>query len=88
MAGGGLTLIPLTVLTVVIDAASTTALSVVERVREAGPLRADGIFRGRLTGALLLEAAPWTGRSTPPWACCRPSPTPGHRSTPPAPTRP
>ncbi|CAL9640895.1 hypothetical protein SUDANB145_06331 [Streptomyces sp. enrichment culture] len=55
--GGGLALIALTVLIAVTGVGSTTALSVTERVREAGLLRAVGLSRGGLTGALTLEAA-------------------------------
>ncbi|MFI8194150.1 FtsX-like permease family protein [Streptomyces sp. NPDC085946] len=54
--GGVLALIALTVLIAVTGVGSTTALSVVERVREAGLLRAVGLSRRGLTTALTLEA--------------------------------
>jgi putative ABC transport system permease protein len=49
-------LIGLTVLIAVVGVGTTTALSVVERVREAGLLRAVGLSRGRLRGMLTAES--------------------------------
>jgi putative ABC transport system permease protein len=50
-------LMGLTVLIAVVGVGSTTALSVVERIREAGLLRAIGLARGGLRAMLTTEAA-------------------------------
>ncbi|MBO3738995.1 FtsX-like permease family protein [Actinoplanes flavus] len=52
-----LALIGLTVLIAIVGVGSTTALSVVERVRESGLLRAVGMSRGALHGMLTTESA-------------------------------
>ncbi|KOV51089.1 hypothetical protein ADL00_41935 [Streptomyces sp. AS58] len=57
LVGGALALISLTVAISITGVGSTTALSVVERVREAGLLRAVGLSRRGLSGAMTLEAA-------------------------------
>lgn len=51
-----LSLLGLTVIVAVVGVATTTALSVVERVRESGLLRAIGMSRRRLRTMLTLEA--------------------------------
>jgi putative ABC transport system permease protein len=51
-----LSLVGLTVIVAVVGVGTTTALSVVERVREAGLLRAVGLSRSGLRGMLTLEA--------------------------------
>ncbi|MFI1988818.1 FtsX-like permease family protein [Actinoplanes sp. NPDC020271] len=53
----GLGLIGLTVLIAVVGVGATTALSVVERVRESGLLRAIGMSRGSLRAMLTAESA-------------------------------
>jgi putative ABC transport system permease protein len=53
----GLALIGLTVLIAVVGVGATTALSVVERVRESGLLRAVGMSRGGLHAMLTTESA-------------------------------
>jgi putative ABC transport system permease protein len=50
-------LIGLTVLIAVVGVGTTTALSVVERVRESGLLRAVGLSRGALRAMLTTESA-------------------------------
>ena len=50
-------LIGLTVLIAVVGVGTTTALSVVERVRESGLLRAVGLSRGGLRAMLTAESA-------------------------------
>jgi putative ABC transport system permease protein len=50
-------LIGLTVLIAVVGVGTTTALSVVERARESGTLRAVGLSRGGLRGMLTTESA-------------------------------
>ncbi|MFI5841690.1 FtsX-like permease family protein [Catenuloplanes sp. NPDC051500] len=50
-------LVGMTVSVAVVGVGTTTALSVVERLREAGLLRAVGMSRGRLRATLLLEAS-------------------------------
>jgi putative ABC transport system permease protein len=50
-------LIGLTVLIAVVGVGTTTALSVVERARESGMLRAVGLSRGGLRGTLTTESA-------------------------------
>lgn len=55
--GGSLALTGLTVVIAITGVGATTALSVVERVREAGLLRAVGLTRRGLSGAMTLEAA-------------------------------
>jgi len=55
--GIALGLIGLTVLIAVVGVGTTTALSVVERVREAGLLRAVGLSRGGLRTMLTTESA-------------------------------
>ncbi|GAB7053026.1 hypothetical protein JCM9534A_81520 [Catenuloplanes indicus JCM 9534] len=50
-------LVGMTVAVAVVGVGTTTALSVVERLREAGLLRAVGMSRGRLRATLLLEAS-------------------------------
>jgi putative ABC transport system permease protein len=50
-------LMGLTVLIAVVGVGTTTALSVVERIREAGLLRAVGLSRGGLRAMLTTEAA-------------------------------
>jgi putative ABC transport system permease protein len=57
LLGIALGLIGLTVLIAVVGVGSTTALSVVERIREAGLLRAIGLSRGGLRAMLTTEAA-------------------------------
>jgi putative ABC transport system permease protein len=52
-----LALISLTVLIAVVGVGATTALSVVERARESGLLRAVGMSRGGLRGMLTTESA-------------------------------
>ncbi len=49
-------LIGMTVLVAVVGVGTTTALSVVERVHEAGLLRAVGLSKGRLRAMLTMEA--------------------------------
>jgi putative ABC transport system permease protein len=53
----GLALIGLTVLIAIVGVGATTALSVVERVRESGLLRAVGMSRGGLHAMLTTESA-------------------------------
>ncbi|MDP9793602.1 putative ABC transport system permease protein [Catenuloplanes nepalensis] len=50
-------LVGMTVSVAVVGVGTTTALSVVERLREAGLLRAVGMSRGRLRATLLIEAS-------------------------------
>jgi len=57
LLGIALGLVGLTVLIAVVGVGSTTALSVVERIREAGLLRALGLSRGGLRAMLTTEAA-------------------------------
>ncbi|MEU4623668.1 FtsX-like permease family protein [Actinoplanes sp. NPDC023801] len=52
-----LALISLTVLIAIVGVGATTALSVVERARESGLLRAVGMSRGGLRGMLTTESA-------------------------------
>jgi putative ABC transport system permease protein len=53
----GIGLVGLTVLIAVVGVGTTTALSVVERVREAGLLRAVGLSRGGLRAMLTAESS-------------------------------
>jgi putative ABC transport system permease protein len=53
----GLGLVGMTVIVAVVGVGTTTALSVVERLREAGLLRAIGLSRGGLRAMLTAEAA-------------------------------
>jgi putative ABC transport system permease protein len=55
--GIGIGLVGLTVLIAVVGVATTTALSVVERIREAGLLRAVGLSRGGLRAMLTAESS-------------------------------
>jgi putative ABC transport system permease protein len=57
LLGVAIGLMGLTVLIAVVGVGTTTALSVVERVREAGLLRAVGLSRGGLRTMLTTEAA-------------------------------
>ncbi|MFC7531064.1 FtsX-like permease family protein [Actinoplanes sp. GCM10030250] len=57
LLGVALGLIGLTVLIAVVGVGATTALSVVERVRESGLLRAIGMSRGGLRAMLTTESA-------------------------------
>jgi putative ABC transport system permease protein len=57
LLGIAIGLMGLTVLIAVVGVGSTTALSVVERIREAGLLRAIGLARGGLRAMLTTEAA-------------------------------
>ncbi|MCW6005079.1 FtsX-like permease family protein [Micromonospora sp. CPCC 205371] len=57
LIGIAIGLMGLTVLIAVVGVGSTTALSVVERIREAGLLRALGMARGGLRAMLTAEAA-------------------------------
>ncbi|MFI2278868.1 FtsX-like permease family protein, partial [Catenuloplanes sp. NPDC020197] len=57
ITAAALGLVGMTVSVAVVGVGTTTALSVVERLREAGLLRAVGMSRGRLRATLLIEAS-------------------------------